>query len=149
MIISAPFIILDKRPYRESGLMLGGITPDYGEVSYILHGGQSFSKSAPQADIFREVEIEFEEMSEVPFSLEALQKVKNTVALGLAAIKVAKPDTTITLDRLKEEATGPEITALNNAVIESMTEWLAIPKVVAKKEAEDMQPENGDEQQKN
>ncbi|MBE6359126.1 MAG: hypothetical protein E7057_07765 [Lentisphaerae bacterium] len=61
MIISAPFIILDKRPYRESGLMLGGITPDYGKVSYILHGGQSFSKSAPQADIFREVEIEFED----------------------------------------------------------------------------------------
>ena len=61
MIISAPFIILDKRPYRESGLMLGGITPDYGKVSYILYGGQSFSKSAPQADIFREVEIEFED----------------------------------------------------------------------------------------
>ena len=37
-----------------------------------------------------EVEIEFEEMSEVPFSLEALQKVKNTVALGLAAIKVLR-----------------------------------------------------------
>ena len=61
MIISTPFIVLDKRPYRENALMLRGISPDYGKVSFILHGGQSFSKTAPQADIFRELEIEFED----------------------------------------------------------------------------------------
>ena len=61
MIISTPFIVLDKRPYRENALLLRGVSPDYGRVSFILHGGQSFSKSAPQADIFREVEVEFED----------------------------------------------------------------------------------------
>lgn len=61
MIISGPFIIFDKRPWREAGLLLRGISPDYGKSSFILHGGQSMSKSAPQADIFREVEIEFED----------------------------------------------------------------------------------------
>ena len=61
MIISGPFIILDKRPYRESALLLRGVSPDYGRVSFVLHGGQSMSKKSPQADIFREVEIEFED----------------------------------------------------------------------------------------
>lgn len=61
MITAGPFIILDKRPYREAGLLLRGISPDYGRISFILHGGQSFSKSSPEADIFREVEIEFED----------------------------------------------------------------------------------------
>lgn len=61
MIISAPFIILEKKPYREAGLLLRGLSPDYGRISLIMHGGQSFSKSAPQADIFREVEVEFED----------------------------------------------------------------------------------------
>ena len=62
MITAGPFIILDKRPYREAGLLLRGISPDYGRISFILHGGQSFSKSSPEADIFREVEIEFEDL---------------------------------------------------------------------------------------
>ena len=61
MIISGPFIILDKRPYQEAGLLLRGITPDYGRISFILHGGQSLKKTAPAADIFREVEVEFED----------------------------------------------------------------------------------------
>ncbi len=61
MIISAPFIILEKKPYREAGLILRGLSPDYGKISLILHGGQSLSKSAPLADIFREVEVEFED----------------------------------------------------------------------------------------
>ena len=61
MIVSGPFIILDKRPYKEAGLLLRGISPDYGRISFILHGGQSLKKAAPSADIFREVEVEFED----------------------------------------------------------------------------------------
>ena len=59
MIISGPFIVLDKRPYRESALLLRGISPDYGKITFILHGAQSASR--PVADIFRELEIEFED----------------------------------------------------------------------------------------
>lgn len=91
------------------------------------------------------VEIEFEEISGEAFSMEALKKIRNTVALGMAAIKVSNPDTKITMDLLEREATGQEIASLNNAVIESMTEWLAIPKVVANEDAKESQSENDDE----
>ena len=59
MIISGSFIVLDKRPYRESALLLRGVSPDYGRISFVLHGGQSSSAKFPQADLFRELEIEF------------------------------------------------------------------------------------------
>lgn len=60
MIISCQFIILDKRPYRENALITSGISPDYGKVSFVVHGAQKLSeKSFPIADLFREVEIEF------------------------------------------------------------------------------------------
>ena len=61
MIVSSPFLILKKIPYRESALLLQGLSPDYGKLSFVLHGGQSLEKSAPKADIFREVEVEFED----------------------------------------------------------------------------------------
>ena len=59
MIISGPFIVLDKQPYRETALLLRGISPDYGRVSFILHGGQSGRRA--QADLYRELEVEFED----------------------------------------------------------------------------------------
>ena len=59
MIISGPFIVLDKRPYRESALLLRGVNPDYGRIAFVLHGGASGKN--PQADLFRELEIEFED----------------------------------------------------------------------------------------
>jgi recombinational DNA repair protein (RecF pathway) len=63
VIISGQFIVLDKTPYRESALLLRGISPDYGRISFILHGAQSGKK--PLADIFRELEIEFEDREKV------------------------------------------------------------------------------------
>ena len=60
MIINCQFIVLDKRPYRESALLCSGITPDYGKVSFVIHGAQKLSeKSFPKADLFRELELEF------------------------------------------------------------------------------------------
>ena len=54
MIISCQFIILDKRPYRENALITSGISPDYGKVSFVVHGAQKLSeKSFPIADLFR------------------------------------------------------------------------------------------------
>lgn len=80
------------------------------------------------------VEIAYEEIAGEPFSLEALSKAKNTVALDMAAIMVGKPDTAITVERLMKEATGQEIAGLNNAVVQSMTEWLTVPAVEKEKE---------------
>jgi len=53
------FIVLDKQPYRETALLLRGISPDCGRVAFVLHGGQSGSR--PTADLFRELEVEFDD----------------------------------------------------------------------------------------
>jgi hypothetical protein len=94
-------------------------------------------------------EIAYEEITGEPFNIEALSKMKNTVALDMAAIIVANPDTSITIEDLMTKANGKEIGDLNNAVIATMTEWLQIPKVVADVEAGEEQPDVNDEQPKN
>ena len=87
------------------------------------------------------VEIAYEEISSEAFSIDALSKSKNILALCMAAIFVANRDTAITIERLMNEASGYEIAALNKAVIDSMTEWLAIPKVIADEETNEPEPE--------
>lgn len=60
MLTSGQFIILDKRPYKESALLLGCFSPDYGKMNFVLHGAQKLSSETfPAVDLFREVEIEF------------------------------------------------------------------------------------------
>ena len=60
MIINCQFIVLDKRPYRENALICSGVSPDYGRISFVIHGAQKLSeKNFPAADIFRELELEF------------------------------------------------------------------------------------------
>ena len=62
MIFSTQFLILAKRPYRETALLLDGISPDCGRLSLVLHGGQKLSeKSFPVADLFRELDVEFDD----------------------------------------------------------------------------------------
>lgn len=95
------------------------------------------------------VELAYEEITDEEFNVESLKKMKNTIALGMAAILVANEKTEITIDRLLREATGPEIAALNQAVLDSMTEWLAIPEVIAKEDAKEPQPDINEEQPKN
>lgn len=63
MIISGSFIVLDKLPYRESSLLLRGVSPDYGRISFVLHGAQTAKR--PVADLYRELEIEFEDREKV------------------------------------------------------------------------------------
>lgn len=95
------------------------------------------------------IEIAYEEISGETFNVESLKKMRNTIALDMAAIIAAKPDTEITIERLMKEAKGPEIAALNKAVIDEMTAWLNIPEVIAKEEANEPQPDVNDEQPKN
>lgn len=56
------FIVLSKKPYRESALLLSGLSPDYGKLDLVAHGAQKVSaKEFPVADLFRELEVEFDE----------------------------------------------------------------------------------------
>lgn len=60
MITNCQFIVLDKRPYRESALICSGLTSDYGRLSFVINGAQKLSeKNFPAAGLFRELELEF------------------------------------------------------------------------------------------
>ena len=62
MISASQFIVLAKSPYRESALLLNGISPDYGRLSLVLHGAlKSSDGKMPAADLYRELEVEFKE----------------------------------------------------------------------------------------
>ena len=54
------YIILRKTPFRESSLIVSGITPEYGRLDFILRGGASIkNKAFHAAGLFRELHVEF------------------------------------------------------------------------------------------
>ncbi len=56
------FIVLSKKPYRESALLLSGISPDYGKLDLVSHGALKVSaKDFSVIDLYRELEIDFDE----------------------------------------------------------------------------------------
>ena len=62
MISTSQLIVLAKSPYRESALLLNGISPDYGRLSLVLHGAlKSSDGKMPAADLYRELDVEFKE----------------------------------------------------------------------------------------
>lgn len=61
-ITSTPLIVLSKSPYRESSLIVVGISPDYGKLQLVCNGAQRISgKDYVQVDLFRELSVEFTE----------------------------------------------------------------------------------------
>ena len=61
-ITSTPLIVLSKSPYRESSLIVVGISPDYGKLQLICSGAQKISgKDYVLVDLFRELSVEFTE----------------------------------------------------------------------------------------
>ncbi len=58
-------IVLSRQPYRETALLLGGFSPDFGRLNLVAHGAQSAKNGTPPAaDLYRELEVEFEEKGE-------------------------------------------------------------------------------------
>lgn len=61
-MISTQMIVLAKQPYRENALLLSGLSPDYGKLNLVANGAQQLSeKKFPAADLFRELDVEFNE----------------------------------------------------------------------------------------
>ena len=61
-LVSTQMIVLSKQPYRESALLLSGISPDCGKLSLVAHGAQKLSGAGlPVADLFRELDLEFDD----------------------------------------------------------------------------------------
>jgi len=92
------------------------------------------------------VQCAYEKITKQTFNLADFNDKTLLVALFQAAIVANNPDTEITLEYLMKDATMEEVTALDNAVSETMSDWLHIPDIIKKDEPK---PEEGDEQPKN
>lgn len=56
------YIILRKTPFRDTSLIVAGISPDFGRMDFMLKGARSLSaKKFPHAELFRELHIDFKE----------------------------------------------------------------------------------------
>lgn len=77
-MLKTSFIVLRKTPYQESGLIVAGISPDYGRVDLIVKGARSLGRRKfPIYALFRELALQFREPSgsgglATPRSAEAL-----------------------------------------------------------------------------
>ena len=61
-ITSTPLIVLSKSPFRESSLIVAGISPDYGKLQIVCNGALKVTGSNfPVVDLFRELNVEFTE----------------------------------------------------------------------------------------
>ena len=64
-MIATQMIVLAKQPYKETSLLLSGLSPDYGRLNLVANGAQRLSeKKFPAADLFRELDVEFNEEGE-------------------------------------------------------------------------------------
>ncbi|MBR7104614.1 MAG: recombination protein O N-terminal domain-containing protein [Lentisphaeria bacterium] len=62
MIVTTQFLVLEKRPYRESALIIRGVSPDCGRASFVVHGAQKIGeKKTPVVDLYRELNLEYKD----------------------------------------------------------------------------------------
>ncbi|MBP5585227.1 MAG: recombination protein O N-terminal domain-containing protein [Lentisphaeria bacterium] len=54
------YMILRKTPFRDTSLVVAGISEDHGRLDFVLKGARAIGKKQfPTADVFREFQIEF------------------------------------------------------------------------------------------
>lgn len=59
-ITSTPLIVLSRTPFRESSLIVVGISPDYGKLQLVCNGAlKNAAAGGVTADLFRELSVEF------------------------------------------------------------------------------------------
>lgn len=73
------------------------------------------------------VQLAYEEITGRPFTVQEMTMKKAQMALFIAAIITNNPETGITMDRLLTEATGDDITKLDTAMGEIISEWYHLP----------------------
>ena len=75
MIVTTQLLVLEKRPYRESALIVRGASPDCGKISFVVHGAQKIGeKKTPVVDLYRELNIEYKD--DVPGDLHNADRVE-------------------------------------------------------------------------
>jgi len=94
------------------------------------------------------VQMAYEQITGKPFDKEVVETVTNMTALCMAAVFVAKPTTSISLDSLMEKASSSEYLQLRQAVLEEMRIWYQMPETLTKEEEEE-KGEEGESEPKN
>lgn len=83
-IASTSMIVLSRTPYRESSLIVVGISPDYGRLQLVCSKAQKISGADyPLVDLFRELSVEF---------TESKSALKNARELDLLAANYHLPE---------------------------------------------------------
>lgn len=77
------------------------------------------------------VQIAFEDESGMPFDLDNMKTQKSTLQLCYASLKEANEKLPFTFDELIKKMSAKEAGDLKNAVISAMTDWFAMPAVMA------------------
>lgn len=58
--LETEFIVLRKIPYGEHALIVSGISPDYGQLGFIVKGGAgNINRAFPDLDLFKLFQVEF------------------------------------------------------------------------------------------
>lgn len=53
-------LVLRKIPYKESSLIISGLSPDFGKLDFMVKGAKKMSRKCfPVVDLFREIQLEF------------------------------------------------------------------------------------------
>lgn len=62
-MISTQFLILDKRPYKETAVLANGISPDCGRLSLVIKKAQKISANGEFSgvDLFREFDVSYDD----------------------------------------------------------------------------------------
>lgn len=59
-MIQTEFLILRKTPYQESSLVVAGLSPDQGQIHFLVRGARRLgARSFPMVDLFRVLSVEF------------------------------------------------------------------------------------------
>ncbi len=59
-LIETRFLILRKTPFSETSLIVGGISPEFGQLHFLVRGARKLSKrSFPVADLFRVLQVKY------------------------------------------------------------------------------------------
>lgn len=126
-------IVLRKTPYRETSLVVAGITPEMGRLDMLVKGAKKLSaKSFPAVDLFREIDVEINPQNQGLHSVYSADLITNFDNIAsvhknyLAACDIAA----FVLRNSKPDVPSPEVyKAVKNIFSKMAKKEMIIPTV--------------------
>lgn len=82
---TSPIIVLGISDYRETSLIVRGLTPAFGQIDFVVRGARSIkSKSFPVIDLFRIIQADFPERGDGLRSLYNVELLSNNDSIALS-----------------------------------------------------------------